>query len=104
MKKRRVLAATDFIKRPGLREQFWHGCPDLLIIDEAHTCVTDGTGGRSRMLRHELVNGLAKDPSRHLVLVTATRNGFLASPSSRRSALSPQTGQEKEPAPRLGGG
>ena len=64
--------STDFIKRPGLREQFWHGCPDLLIIDEAHTCVTDGTGGRSRMLRHELVTGLAKNPARHLILVTAT--------------------------------
>ena len=32
-------------------EQFWHGCPDLVIVDEAHTCVSDGTGGRSRMLR-----------------------------------------------------
>jgi superfamily II DNA or RNA helicase len=67
-----VVVSTDFIKRPGLREQFWHGCPDLLIIDEAHTCVSDGTGGRSRMLRHELVDRLARDEHRHLVLVTAT--------------------------------
>ena len=67
-----IVVSTDFIKRPGLREQFWHGCPDLLIIDEAHTCVSDGTGGRSRMLRHELVKGLAKDAQRHLILVTAT--------------------------------
>ena len=67
-----VVVSTDFIKRPGLREQFWHGCPDLLIIDEAHTCVSDGTGGRSRMLRHELVERLARDEHRHLVLVTAT--------------------------------
>lgn len=69
---RHIVVSTDFIKRPGLREQFWHGCPDLLIIDEAHTCVSDGTGGRSRMLRHELVTGLAKNPGRHLILVTAT--------------------------------
>ena len=60
---RHIVVSTDFIKRPGLREQFWHGCPDLLIIDEAHTCVSDGTGGRSRMLRHELVTGLASDAS-----------------------------------------
>jgi hypothetical protein len=71
---RHIVVSTDFIKRPGLREQFWHGCPDLLIIDEAHTCVSDGTGGRSRMLRHELVSGLAKDPARHLILVTASRS------------------------------
>ena len=69
---RHIIVSTDFIKRPGLREQFWHGCPDLLIIDEAHTCVNDGTGGRSRMLRHELVRRLASDTTRHLVLVTAT--------------------------------
>ena len=67
-----LIVSTDFIKRPGLREQFWHGCPDLLIVDEAHTCVSDGTGGRSRMLRHELVRRLAADTGRHLVLVTAT--------------------------------
>ena len=67
-----IVVSTDFIKRPGLREQFWHGCPGLLIIDEAHTCVSDGAGGRSRMLRHELVTGLAKDEKRHLILVTAT--------------------------------
>jgi superfamily II DNA or RNA helicase len=66
------VVSTDFIKRPGLREMFWHGCPDLLIIDEAHTCVSDGAGGQSRMLRHQLVTGLAKDESRHLILVTAT--------------------------------
>jgi superfamily II DNA or RNA helicase len=69
---RHLVVSTDFIKRPGLREQFWHGCPDLLIIDEAHTCVSDGASGRSRMLRHELVKGLARDIGRHLVLVTAT--------------------------------
>jgi superfamily II DNA or RNA helicase len=69
---RHLVVSTDFIKRPGLREQFWHGCPDLLIIDEAHTCVSDESGGRSRMLRHELAQGLAADPGRHLILVTAT--------------------------------
>jgi len=69
-----LVVSTDFIKRPGLREMFWHGCPDLLIVDEAHTCVTDSAaaGGRSRMLRHELVAQLAADAGRHLILVTAT--------------------------------
>jgi superfamily II DNA or RNA helicase len=69
-----IVVSTDFIKRPGLREQFWHGCPDLLIVDESHTCVSDGMGGgKSRMLRHELVRELAKpDKGRHLILVTAT--------------------------------
>ncbi|WP_131738700.1 helicase-related protein [Actinomadura roseirufa] len=67
-----VIVSTDFIKRPGLREQFWDRCPDLLIVDEAHTCVSAGTGGQSRMYRHELLTGLAKNQDRHLILVTAT--------------------------------
>jgi superfamily II DNA or RNA helicase len=69
-----LVISTDFIKRPGLREMFWHGCPNLLIVDEAHTCVVDSAqaGGRSRMLRHELVARLAADATRHLILVTAT--------------------------------
>ena len=102
---RHIVVSTDFIKRPGLREQFWHGCPDLLIIDEAHTCVSDGTGGRSRMLRHELVKGLAKDASRHLMLVTATphsgkEEGFrnllaLVSPDLEHAALESVAGRER---------
>lgn len=71
---RHLVISTDFIKRPGLREQFWRSCPDLVIVDEAHTSVTDGdgSGGRARMLRHELLQRLAADPARHLLLVTAT--------------------------------
>ena len=99
-----IVVSTDFIKRPGLREQFWHGCPDLLIIDEAHTCVSDGTGGRSRMLRHELVTGLAANQNRHLVLVTATphsgkEDGFrnllgLLAPSLSHVGLETVAGRE----------
>jgi superfamily II DNA or RNA helicase len=102
---RHLVVSTDFIKRPGLREQFWHGCPDLLIIDEAHTCVSDGTGGRSRMLRHELVRGLAKDAGRHLILVTATphsgkEDGFrnllaLLEPGLESADLESVTGRER---------
>ncbi|MGN9911111.1 helicase-related protein [Phytohabitans sp. LJ34] len=71
---RHVVISTDFIKRPGQREQFLRSCPNLVIVDEAHGCVVDdtGAGGRSRMLRYELVRKLAERPDRHLVLATAT--------------------------------
>jgi superfamily II DNA or RNA helicase len=69
---RHLVVSTDFIKRPGLREMFWRSCPDLVIVDEAHTCVGDGGGGRARIYRHELLQHLAADSKRHLVLVTAT--------------------------------
>jgi superfamily II DNA or RNA helicase len=71
---RHVVISTDFIKRPGQREQFLRSCPNLVIVDEAHSCVLDdtGAGGRSRMLRYELVRKLAERSDRHLVLATAT--------------------------------
>ncbi len=32
-----------------------------MIVDEAHTCVADGTGGRTAQLRYELLHALAGD-------------------------------------------
>jgi hypothetical protein len=40
------------------------------IVDEAHTCAGRKGGGRQQ--RYELLRGLAADPQRHLVLLTAT--------------------------------
>ncbi|MGW0690085.1 helicase-related protein [Streptomyces sp. NPDC002738] len=64
-----TIVSTDFIKQPDRREAFRRTCPDLLIVDEAHTCVGAGTGHQQR---YELLRTLAKDKNRHLVLVTAT--------------------------------
>ncbi|HZN70112.1 MAG TPA: helicase-related protein [Micromonosporaceae bacterium] len=66
-----TVVSTDFIKSDRRRAQFARTCPDLVIVDEAHTCV--GTsGGRARHQRHELLAALAADHPRHLILVTAT--------------------------------
>lgn len=68
-----VIVSTDFIKADRRRDDFIRTCPDLVIVDEAHTCAADlGTRNRGRHQRHELVTRLAADPQRHLVLVTAT--------------------------------
>ena len=69
-----VVVSTDFIKSPSRRHEFLNHCPELVIVDEAHTAVSDdGTGGgRARHQRHELLRDVAKDQSRHLILVTAT--------------------------------
>jgi superfamily II DNA or RNA helicase len=72
---RHVVISTDFIKSPRHRDDFVAHCPDLVIVDEAHTCVpSDGTGAgaRSAQQRYELLSRLAKDTERHLLLVTAT--------------------------------
>jgi len=67
-----VVISTDFIKFDRRRDEFIRTCPELVIVDEAHTCAFGAGTGRGRHLRHELVSGLAKDKSRHMILVTAT--------------------------------
>ena len=70
---RHLVISTDFIKSPGHRDDFVAHCPDLVIVDEAHTCVSaEGTGVRSAQQRYELLSRLAADRRRHLLLVTAT--------------------------------
>ncbi|MEV4094782.1 DEAD/DEAH box helicase [Streptosporangium saharense] len=69
-----VVVSTDFIKSPRHRDDFVNHCPDLVIVDEAHTCVAaDENTSAQNQLRYELLRRIA-DPraDRHLILVTAT--------------------------------
>ena len=66
-----VIVSMDFIKSDRRRDEFFRTCPRLVIVDEAHTCAF-GQEHRGRHQRYQLIKGLAADPERHLVLVTAT--------------------------------
>jgi ERCC4-related helicase len=67
-----VIVSTDFIKSSRRMDEFLRTCPEMVIVDEAHTCAFSGEGKGARHQRHRLVSRLAKDPDRHLILVTAT--------------------------------
>lgn len=68
-----VVVSTDFIKSTRHRDDFVRHCPDLVIVDEAHTCVAaDEKASTQNQLRYELLQRVAADPERHLLLVTAT--------------------------------
>ncbi|MDR0285344.1 MAG: DEAD/DEAH box helicase [Propionibacteriaceae bacterium] len=69
-----TIVSTDFIKADRRRDDFLRAAPDLVIVDEAHTCVVDdgGAGSRARTQRYRLLEELAEKPQTHLVLVTAT--------------------------------
>lgn len=67
-----VIVSTDFIKSPRRRDDFIRACPELVIVDEAHTCTLAGGVGRSRQARFELIRDVAADQDRHVILVTAT--------------------------------
>ncbi|MGE2731755.1 helicase-related protein [Mycolicibacterium vaccae] len=69
-----LVISTDFIKQKTRRDEFAVHCPELVIVDEAHTCVASAAAGKSSQahLRYALLRKLADDPKRHLVLLTAT--------------------------------
>ncbi|MHB9130417.1 MAG: helicase-related protein [Armatimonadota bacterium] len=67
-----VVVSTDFIKSDRRRDEFLRTCPELVIVDEAHTCAFGGEGRGSRHQRYKLINDLSANQNRHLILVTAT--------------------------------
>ncbi|GEB59104.1 helicase-related protein [Streptomyces gardneri] len=84
------VVSTDFIKSPRHREDFLRHCPDLVIVDEAHSCVSDTTVGasaRSSQQRYALLRALADRTDRHLLLVTATPHSGKEEPFRRLIGL-----------------
>ena len=71
-----TVVSTDYIKTERRREEFLRTCPELVIVDEAHTCADVNQRGASQR-RHRLLQDLISPrrtggDTRHLVLVTAT--------------------------------
>lgn len=64
-----TVVSLDYIKAEKRRENFARACPDFVIVDEAHACVGTHKG---RQQRFELLSGLARNPDRRMILVTAT--------------------------------
>lgn len=64
-----TVVSLDYIKAEKRRDGFARACPDFVIVDEAHACVGTHKG---RQQRFELLSGLARDPERRFVMLTAT--------------------------------
>lgn len=64
-----TVVSLDYIKAEKRREGFARACPDFVIVDEAHACVGTHKG---RQQRFALLQGLAHDPMRRMVMLTAT--------------------------------
>ncbi|WP_029011364.1 DEAD/DEAH box helicase [Azospirillum halopraeferens] len=64
-----TVVSLDYIKAEKRRETFARACPDFVIVDEAHACVGTHKG---RQQRFGLLSGLAQDPERRLIMLTAT--------------------------------
>src|SRR5688572_29073849 len=59
------VVSLDYIKSERRRSEFLRACPELVIVDEAHTCSATGQG---RHQRYDLLKGLTQSPTRHLVM------------------------------------
>ena len=64
--------SIDYIKSEQRRQVFIQECPELVIVDEAHTCTWAGSRQSARQQRHALVRDIALKPGQHLLLLTAT--------------------------------
>ncbi|KCZ52270.1 DEAD/DEAH box helicase [Hyphomonas pacifica] len=64
-----TVVSLDYIKAEKRRDGFARACPDFVIVDEAHACVGTHKGKQQRF---DLLQGLAKDANRRLIMLTAT--------------------------------
>lgn len=64
-----TVVSMDFIKSERRFFDFKRACPNMVVVDEAHSAVS---AGKRRQKRFELVRSLADDPKRNLILMTAT--------------------------------
>lgn len=67
-----TVVSLDYIKSDRRRDDFLRACPDLIIVDEAHTCTYGGAKRGGRHQRHELLSRIADMPEKNMLLVTAT--------------------------------
>lgn len=65
--------SIDYIKADKYRGMFLDNCPELVIVDEAHTCaLPEGAKSKNQQKRHRLIDSIAQKQQRHLILLTAT--------------------------------
>ncbi len=65
--------SIDYIKSSRRRGRFIEFCPEMIIVDEAHTCARPaGVRNDNAQQRHALLKEICKDESKHVLLLTAT--------------------------------
>lgn len=69
-----TIVSLDYIKSESRRDDFIRACPELVIVDEAHTCTSSAQPGRgsTRQQRHEVPIADASDHRR----ARHVRHGF----------------------------
>ena len=66
------ILSIDYVKTEERRQVYVQSAPELVIVDEAHTCARPAGVSTSQQQRHRLIHELASNPERNLVMLTAT--------------------------------
>jgi superfamily II DNA or RNA helicase len=66
------IISIDYIKNESRRDVFFQQCPEMVVVDEAHSCARPSGASTSQQLRHNLLHRLSQKPNQHIVMLTAT--------------------------------
>lgn len=66
------IVSIDFIKSDARKDVFVQQCPELVIVDEAHSCARPSGASDAQQQRFHLISRIAAKLDQHLVLLTAT--------------------------------
>lgn len=64
--------SVDYIKQDSRRATFINECPELVIVDEVHTCARPQGAAASQQQRHALIKAISAKPGQHLIMLSAT--------------------------------
>ncbi|MCL4722941.1 MAG: DEAD/DEAH box helicase [Rhodocyclaceae bacterium] len=64
--------SIDFIKSDTRRDVFVEQCPELVIVDETHTCARPTGASNSQQQRFHLISRIAAKPGQQIIMLTAT--------------------------------
>lgn len=66
------ILSIDFIKQDKYKFRFLEECPEMIIVDEAHTCSRPLGASVTQQQRYNLLHELSKKENKHIILLTAT--------------------------------
>lgn len=64
--------SIDYVKADNRYKMFAEHCPELIIVDEAHTCARPRGANKGQQQRYRLLRELADKPGQQMILLTAT--------------------------------
>ncbi|MBU1086180.1 MAG: DEAD/DEAH box helicase [Candidatus Omnitrophica bacterium] len=66
------IISIDYIKTENRKAVFVQECPELIIVDEAHTCSKSSVTSSIQQQRYSLINDISRKKDQNIILLTAT--------------------------------